>query len=288
MSFVLYVELASSLPPRPGDGIFATATWIQNDTSVAGANGQGSAENHRVVKWYRGISSGHLVAGGHGQGNHSDQLNEPSNVLLDKNETMYISDNGNRRIQRWSRDAQNGETIIENISTLGIAQDDQGSLYVSDSIASEVKKWRVGETIGQVIISGLNQPNALFVDRNRSVYVTDMHNHLVIKVDEGTTQFSIVAGGSHGHESNHLLFPLAVIVDAFDTVYVADTNNHRLMWWPRGAKSGSIIIGSCGQGSQSDQLSGPTDLSFDLEGNLYVLDHYNHRVQKFALNKSSC
>ncbi|CAF1067890.1 unnamed protein product [Rotaria sp. Silwood1] len=310
-AFFLYIDLAPFLPSKPGDGISATATWIQSATTVAGVNSPGSAlnqlyyprglfvdenhtihvadwENHRIVKWYRGVSIGQIVAGGHGQGNHTNQLNESSDVLVDKDETMYISDNGNRRILRWSQGAQNGETIIENISTFGIAQDDQGSLYVSDSITGEVKKWRVGDTIGQVIISGLNQPNTLFIDRNRSVYVADTHNHRVIKVDEGTTQLSIVAGGSHGHGSNHLSFPRAVIVDALGTVYVADTNNHRLMRWPHGAESGSVIIGSRGQGSQSDQLSGPTDLSFDLEGNLYVVDHYNHRVQKFALNTSSC
>ncbi|CAF4139482.1 unnamed protein product, partial [Adineta steineri] len=36
-----------------------------------------------------------------------------------------------------------------------------------------------------------------------------------------------------------------------------------------------------GKGNQSNQMSCPTGLSFDDEGNLYVADYKNHRVQKF-------
>ncbi|CAF3434695.1 unnamed protein product [Rotaria sp. Silwood1] len=299
-------------PPRPGDGICARAAWAQNATTVAGGNGHGPAlnqlyypqgsfvdenqtiyvvdnYNHRVVKWERGASSGQVVAGENGIGDHDDQLNSPYDVFVDQNGAMYISDYANRRVQRWSRGAQSGETILGNISAHGIAQDDQGSLYVSDTERNEVKKWRVGEmTVGQVIASGLNAPHMLFVDRNRFVYVVDRYNHRVIKVDDGTTEISIVAGGSQGNSENQLSSPDGVVVDTLGTVYVADTENHRVMRWPRGAKSGSVIVGGHGQGSQSDQFDYPGDLSFDLDGNLYVVDISNHRVQKFTIDKSLC
>src|ERR1700722_352234 len=94
ISFVLFVHLA---PPRPGDGICARATWAQHGQTVVGGNGQGFGlnqlnspfglfvddkqaiyvvdfGNHRIVKWDRGVSSGQLVAGGNGEGDHDDQL----------------------------------------------------------------------------------------------------------------------------------------------------------------------------------------------------------------------
>ncbi|CAF4843711.1 unnamed protein product, partial [Rotaria sp. Silwood1] len=191
--------------------------------------------------------------------------------------------------QKWSRDAQSGQTIIRNIAASGIARDDEGSLYVSGWSEHIVKKWRVGETIGQVIISGLNRPCLLFVDLNQSVVVADQFNHRVIKVDNGTTQISIVAGnGSFGRNENQLNLPLSVAVDQLGTIYVADTKNHRIMRWPLGATSGNVIIGGRGEGSRSDQLSEPSDLSFDSDGNLYVVDSGNHRVQKYSIDKSLC
>ena len=38
-----------------------------------------------------------------------------------------------------------------------------------------------------------------------------------------------------------------------------------------------------GQGNADDQLNGPTDLAFDSNGNLYVSDMWNNRVQLFTL-----
>ncbi len=38
-----------------------------------------------------------------------------------------------------------------------------------------------------------------------------------------------------------------------------------------------------GKGSAANQLNKPTDLSFDMIGNLYVCDMDNNRIQKFAL-----
>ena len=56
------------------------------------------------------------------------------------------------------------------------------------------------------------------------------------------------------------------------------------MRWLKGSKEGSIIVGGNGQGQQSNQLNYPIGLSFDREGNLYVVDLGNDRVAKFVLN----
>ncbi len=38
-----------------------------------------------------------------------------------------------------------------------------------------------------------------------------------------------------------------------------------------------------GEGAANNQFHHPTDLAFDSDGNLYVSDAWNHRVQFFAL-----
>jgi sugar lactone lactonase YvrE len=65
---------------------------------------------------------------------------------------------------------------------------------------------------------------------------------------------------------------------------VADVGNDRVMRWCKGAKEGTIVVGGNGRGQQSNQLNGPIDLSFDRQGNLYVADWGNHRIQKFEIN----
>jgi hypothetical protein len=55
------------------------------------------------------------------------------------------------------------------------------------------------------------------------------------------------------------------------------------MCWCQGAKEGTIVVGGNGEGQQSNQFNCPISLSFDRKGNLYVVDCFNHRVQKFEL-----
>ena len=51
--------------------------------------------NHRIVKWKCDAKNGEVVAGGNGKGNRMDQLNEPTDVIVDKkNNSLIICDCG--------------------------------------------------------------------------------------------------------------------------------------------------------------------------------------------------
>ncbi len=67
---------------------------------------------------------------------------------------------------------------------------------------------------------------------------------------------------------------------------LADTYNHRVMRWLEGSREGSIIIGGNGCGQQPNQFNYLTGLSFDRQGNLYVVDYNNYRIQKFDIISS--
>ena len=77
---------------------------------------------------------------------------------------------------------------------------------------------------------------------------------------------------------------------SFRNIYVADGDNGRIMRWTRNSTSnGTCIVGCTGLlGSTANQLRTPRDLKFDQDGNLYVVDRDNHRVQKFLIQQSSC
>ena len=306
LDFVLATRLV-----RGSDGICAGARWSESAVTVAGGISQGSelnrlsgpnglfldenttlyvadTYNHRIVKWTRGASTGVLVAGGHGSGNSTEQLNKPVDVVADANGTLYIVEFSNPRIRRWSAGASSGQTILDSLMFGGIAQDNEGSLYTTDWTDNQVKKWRRGDPVGQVLAFGLAYAKRLYVDQNHSVYVTDTNNHRVIKIDGGTLETSVVAGGSFGAEAHQLNSPESVVLDRLGNIYVADSENDRIMRWLPKATSGTLIAGGRGNGSRSDQLKTPTDIKFDRDGNLYVSDAANNRVQKFLLDKSSC
>ncbi|CAF1534965.1 unnamed protein product [Rotaria sp. Silwood1] len=297
--------------------IHPNATWSKNGITVAGGNGWGRKTNqfcyplglyidddltiyvadhwnHRIVEWKSGATNGIVVAGGNGIGNGAHQLSRPIDVIIDKeSDSLIVSDYRNNRVVRWPRrNGTRGETMISNISCMGLTMDDNGYLYVVDNEKHEVRRYKIGDTQGTVVAGGngkgnrldqLPNPHYVFVDQEHSVYVSDYDNHRVMKW-EGVTQGIVVAGDQgKGNSLTQLYRPNGVVVDQLGTVYVADSGNHRIMRWPKGATQGTVIVGGNGQGAQSNQLNHPIGLSFDRHGNLYVLELYNHRVQKFNI-----
>ncbi|CAF3699576.1 unnamed protein product [Rotaria sp. Silwood1] len=298
--------------------IHPNARWQQNGLTIVGRNGQGNGinqlsypcglyvdedqtiyvadqDNHRIVEWKWGATSGRVVAGGNGQGSGAHQLNNPRDVIVDKErDCLIISDWLNRRVVRWPRrNGTSGETIISYIVCVGLTIDENGSLYVVDYGTNAVRRYRRGESQGTVVAGGngsgnrldqLSFPYYVFVDRDHSVYVSEWNNHRVMKWVEGAKQGIVVAGGQgEGNGLTQLSCPYGVVVDQLGTVYVADAGNDRIMRLPNGAKQGSIIVGGNGAGGQSNQLNVPIGLSFDRHGNLYVVENENHRVQKFNI-----
>ncbi|CAM4787653.1 unnamed protein product [Rotaria magnacalcarata] len=236
--------------------------------------------NDRVVKWELGASSGRVVAGGHGEGNQTNQLTYVTKVIVDKNGTMFICDRDIMQVKRWFKDASHGEILIANISCWGLAIDNKETLYISDFEQHLVTTWPGGQVVagGNGEGHALNQlsgPNHIFVDQDQSIFVTDFHNNRVTKWSTGAKEGIVVAGES-------------AIVDRMGTIYVNDHYNHRIMRWLKGSTSGSIIIGGQGSGNGTTQLSYPDDLIFDRQGNIYVSDYFNHRVQMFTVDKSTC
>ncbi|CAF4246362.1 unnamed protein product [Rotaria sordida] len=243
-----------------------------------------------------GDMNGRVVAGGNGKGNRLDQLNWPSDVLIDKEtDSLIICDWGNRRVVRWSRRSgtTQGEILIDNIHCLGLAMDDQRYLYISDIDKHEVRRYQIGDKNGTLVAggngkgAGLDQligPTYIFVDQQQTVYVSDYYNHRVMKWNKGAKEGIVVAGGQgQGNALTQLSNPYGLFADTLGTIYVADCGNHRVMRWPKEAKQGTVIVGGNGKGEGANQLHYPVGLSFDRHSNLYVVDKDNHRVQRFSI-----
>ncbi|CAF1550693.1 unnamed protein product [Rotaria sp. Silwood1] len=253
-------------------------------------------ENHRIVQWKMGDTNGQVIAGGNGKGNRMDQLNYPTDVLIDKEtDSLIICDAENRRVVRWSRRSgtTQGEILIDNIDCWGLFMDDQRYLYVSDWKKHEVRRYHIGDQNGIIMAggngkgAGFNQLNLspdIFVDQQQTVYVSDNNNHRVMKWNKDAKEGIVVAGGQdQGEAPTQLSHPNGLVVDTLGTIYVTEVGNDRVMRWPNGAKQGTVIVGGNGRGAGANQFNGPVGLSFDRQGNLYVVDFRNNRVQFFSI-----
>ncbi|CAF4075997.1 unnamed protein product, partial [Rotaria sp. Silwood1] len=237
-------------------------------------------------------------AGGNGEGNALNQLNRPSDVILDRaTDHLLVCDRQNKRVVRWPHhNGTRGELILSNIECYGLTMDDRGFLYVSVLDKNEVRRFKVGGSQGTVVAGGngeggrldqLNSSTYLFVDRDHSLYVSDSNNHRIVKWVEGAKEGKVVAGGNGpGNDVKQLFNPMGVLVDPMGTVYVADSRNNRIMCWPRERAEGNVVIGASGVGNVRNQLDSPFGLSFDRHGHLYVVNFGRGTVQIFELMTS--
>lgn len=290
--------------------------WVQNGLSVVGNKGASidldkvsfphglyvdydqtiyiaDYGNHRIMEWKKNDSSGEIVAGGNGAGNGMNQLYNPINVLVDKeNDSLIIADRTNRRVLRCPcKNKRNMEILISDIDCYGLAMDNKGHLYVSDQSKHEVRRRTLVNGTEIVVAGGngrgsrLNQligPTFIFVDRDYSVYVSDSENNRVVKWKIDATEGVVVAGGQgRGGGLTQLFNPGGVVVDQSGTVYVADYKSDRIMRWPKDATQGTVIVGGNGMGTAANKFNGPWGLAIDRENNIYVADYWNHRIQKF-------
>lgn len=162
------------------------------------------------------------------------------------------------------------------------AFDASGVLYVLEADFDRISTLSAdGETA--VVLGGsgdgpgqFRDPRALEFGPDGRLYVADTGNHR-IQVFEGPRLEFVLSIGSIGTGLGDLKSPTGLAVS--DThIYVADSLNDRVEVFDRDGRS----VRTLGlRGSGTGELSRPTDVAVDAEGNTYVTDAWNHRVQKF-------
>jgi len=156
-------------------------------------------EKHEIRRWKLGEDNcGVGVAGGNDVGNHLNQFNEPRYVFVDREQAVYVSDNKNHRVMKWTKGAHQGVIVAGGNGP--------------------------GERLCQ-----LSNPHGIFVDQLGTVYVADSANHRVVRWLAHATEGSLVVGeGGRGHLENQLNCPIDLTFDDENNLYVVDRDNRRV------------------------------------------------------------
>ena len=194
-------------------------------------------------------------------------LNYPERVVVDSEGNLYFSDRDNNRIRK--------------ISTSGI-------------ITTIVGNGNAGFTGdgGQAIAAELNHPLGLAIDSKNNLYISDLNNHRIRKVNSLGVISTIAGNGSSGFSGDYgpatsaqLSFAYDITVDARGNLYISDNKNERVRMVDHSGIIKTIVGngtgGFSGDGAEAKdaQINNPGELAITLNGNLLIADRNNGRIR---------
>lgn len=220
-----------------------------------------------------GVAANIFIPSGDGGPATSATLRYPSSVAFDSEGNMYITELGYERVRKV--DTSGIITTVAGSST--------GQLgYSGDG--------------GPATSALLNRPVDVAVDSAGNLYIAEIFNHVVRKVDQTTGIISTVAGtGAAGFSGDggpatlaQLSTPYSIDFDGSGNLYIADRNNNRVR---KVDTSGNIstVAGTGVAGYSGDEgpataaaMWQPIGLTVDDNGTLYIAENSNHIVRKIS------
>ncbi len=181
-------------------------------------------------------------------------FSSPYQIAFDSSNRMYVSDNGNHRIQRCQYTGGGWQCS----TFLGI-----GGVYGSD-------------------LTHLFYPTGIFIDSSDNIYIADSGNYRVLKCSlAGTCSLFAGVSGEQGNDNNHFQYPFDIALDSTANVYISDYGNHRVQKY---ANDGTYLqtIGSTNQPYITDTIrfNNPQSVTATPDEGLLVIENGGYRVIK--------
>eukprot|EP00798_Chlamydomonas_sp_ICE-L_P008627 gene8627-34072_t len=260
-------------------------------------------------------------------------LNYPTGLAIDTSGNLYVCDTRNHRIMKV---AINGDvSVVAGSGTKGYAGDggnataaalnfpydviitQSGDLYIADTFNHAIRKVDSATGFISTVAGGkgygysgdgqlattarLNYPTSLASDAFCNIFIADINNNAIRKVDTAGYIYTIAGGNGGGYEGDGLAansaavkleYPYGIAVDASGNLYISDTTNQAIRMVDQASGIIETIAGGNGQGYSGDQgislaaqLSNPIHLAIDTDGSIYLADYSNNAVRK--LNRSN-
>ena len=241
-----------------------------------------------------------------------------ANIVYDKNGNLFIADEENNVIREIStsgtvttlagsgvegyQDGPAASAIFDHPE--GIVADSKGNLFVAESNNNDIRKIVIATGAvstyagdgagafkdGAALSAEFHSPYGLAIDASDNIYVGDIVNNRVRKIDASTGMVSTFAGsGAQGLTNGAALsatfyFPCGLAFDSKGNLYVGEIRNYTI----RKIATDGTVTTYAGNGAKGDvdgpaasaSFYQPIGLRFDSNDNLYVADEYNNKIRK--------
>ena len=231
------------------------------------------------------------------EGSTRGMLSDPRGISVDQLGRVYVADTGNHRIQTFDTDGR----VVGEVGGFGwdpgqfnqpvdVCAQTGMNVYVADSENRRIqrldRRLNFIETISEFQGRELSRPGALDVSTTGDLFVVDMDNRQVLRIDPFSKEGR--AFGGMGYGGGSLVNPSGLAVDGERRVLVADQETGRILEFD----SFGNFVASFGEGT----LSQPTGCAVDTDGNVFVtdvqvsqivvFDRRGRFVQRFGTNGS--
>ncbi|CAF1482411.1 unnamed protein product, partial [Rotaria sordida] len=219
---------------------------------------------------------------------------DPVNIFVDTNNTVYITSGQSNKIFVWFNDSIHPTKIISgDFSTPeSIFVTNNADIFIANGVSEyRVDKWISNTNTTVTVMNTIEYCLSIFVDINDTLYCSMKEYHQVVKrwLNENLTTTTVVAAGTGfwGSGSNELQHPFGIFVDVNFDLYVADCGNDRIQLFQSGQLNGTTVVG-VSSSNPTISLSRPSGIVLDADKYLFIVDSDNHRIIRSGPNGFQC
>lgn len=217
---------------------------------------------------------------------------QPYGIFINKNNTIYVADRENGRIQIWlDGHVTPTKTLAGYLSMpYSIFVTTDGNIYVDNgNLTGQIDKWSLSTNMSTVAMNSREKCFGLFIDINDMLYCSMRDRHQVVAKPLNIVSdiLTVVAGmGCIGNTSNKLNSPHGIFVNNNFDLYVADCGNNRIQLFRPNQLHGITVAGE--GATDTIALDCPTAIVLDADHNLFIVDSNNNRIVGSGPNGFQC